>query len=81
MTVVAKFSALRRASLARVARRVEIHSGLRIGEQVEIIQGLQEHQQVVTRGFLELTDGKQVKVVGSPAAVATPSTPATASAN
>ena len=65
----------------RIARRVEIHSGLRIGEQVEIIQGLQEHQQVVTRGFLELTDGKQVKVVGSPAAVATPSTPATASAN
>jgi len=50
----------------RVAKRIAIRSGLRIGEQVEILQGLQERQQVVTRGFLDLNDGKQVKVVNSP---------------
>jgi membrane fusion protein (multidrug efflux system) len=50
----------------RVAKRVAIHSGLRIGEHVEILKGLEEHQQVVTRGFLDLNNGKEVKIVNSP---------------
>ena len=51
--------------IIKVAKRRTIRSGLRIGEQVEILQGLQDQQQVVTRGFLGLNDGKQVKVVNS----------------
>ncbi len=46
-----------------VAARIAVRSGLRLGEQVEILQGLEENQQVVVRGFLGLSEGKQVKVV------------------
>jgi membrane fusion protein (multidrug efflux system) len=45
------------------ARRVEVESGLRLADKVEIRQGLQDGQQVVTRGFLGLTPGKTVKPV------------------
>ncbi len=43
--------------------RTAVRSGLRMGEQVEILQGLEENQQVVVRGFLGLSDNKAVKVV------------------
>lgn len=43
--------------------RAPVRSGLRIGEQVEILQGLQENQKVVVRGFLGLSEGKAVKIV------------------
>jgi membrane fusion protein (multidrug efflux system) len=43
--------------------RVSVVSGLRIDEQVEILTGLSEGQQIVTKGFLDLTVGKKVKVV------------------
>jgi membrane fusion protein (multidrug efflux system) len=48
-----------------VVVRTALRSGLRLGEQVEILQGLQENQKVVVRGFLGLSDGKHVKVVKS----------------
>ena len=45
------------------AQRTQVLAGLRIGEQVEILDGLTEGQQVVTKGFLDLVSGKKVKVV------------------
>jgi hypothetical protein len=42
---------------------VNVTSGLRLGEKVEIRQGLEDGQQVVTRGFLNLIPGKPVKRV------------------
>ncbi|WP_455219484.1 efflux RND transporter periplasmic adaptor subunit, partial [Kaarinaea lacus] len=44
-------------------KRKPVVGGLRIGEQLEILKGLDEGQQVVTKGFLDLADGKKVKVV------------------
>lgn len=46
--------------------RVGVTSGLRIDEQVEIISGLNEGQQVITKGFLSLKVGKKVKPVNTP---------------
>ncbi|WP_455210359.1 efflux RND transporter periplasmic adaptor subunit [Kaarinaea lacus] len=46
-----------------VVVRTAVRSGLRLGEQVEILQGLEENQKVVVRGFLGLSEGKPVKVV------------------
>jgi membrane fusion protein (multidrug efflux system) len=45
------------------AQRVAVESGLRLADKVEIRQGLQDGQQVVTRGFLGLSSGKTVKPV------------------
>ena len=45
------------------ALRVNVRSGLRLAEQIEITQGLQDDQQVITRGFLGLVSGKLVKTV------------------
>jgi len=45
-----------------VARR-NIRGGQRIGEQVEIIDGLNENERVVSKGFLGLQAGTKVKVV------------------
>jgi len=41
----------------------KIRSGQRIGEQVEIIDGLNENDRVVSKGFLGLQAGTKVKVV------------------
>jgi membrane fusion protein (multidrug efflux system) len=49
------------------AQRVDVESGLRLADNVEVRQGLQDGQQVVTRGFLGLTPGKAVKPVSHPA--------------
>ncbi len=46
-----------------VVIRAAVRSGLRLGEQVEILEGLEEKQQVVVRGFLGLSEGKKVKIV------------------
>lgn len=46
-------------------QRAAVVSGLRIGEQVEILKGLSDGQQVVTKGFLDLSPGKTVKVVSA----------------
>ncbi len=70
--LVIPFSALRRDQSGEYvfaideeqkAQRTQVLSGLRIGEQVEILDGLTEGQQVVTKGFLDLVSGKKVKVV------------------
>lgn len=45
------------------AKRTPVVGGLRIAEQLEILKGLDEGQQVVTKGFLDLVDGKKVKIV------------------
>jgi len=44
-------------------QRKNIRSGQRIGEQVEIIDGLSENDRVVSKGFLGLHAGTKVKVV------------------
>jgi membrane fusion protein (multidrug efflux system) len=45
--------------------RVSVTTGLRIDEQVEIISGVNEGQQVVTKGFLSLQPDMKVKVVNA----------------
>jgi len=69
---VIPFSALRRDDRSEhvfilgsdgKAQRVDVKSGLRLAEKVEILEGLQDGQQVITRGFLGLVPGKQVKPV------------------
>jgi multidrug efflux pump subunit AcrA (membrane-fusion protein) len=37
-----------------------IDSGLRVGEQVEVLRGLEAGERVVTKGFLDLVSGKTV---------------------
>ena len=72
--LVIPFSALRRdqggayvftVDSSSIVHRSPVVSGLRIGEQVEILSGLEQGQQVVTKGFLDLAVGKQVKIVAS----------------
>jgi RND family efflux transporter MFP subunit len=46
----------------KVERRT-VRSGIRIAHRVEILQGLEPGQQVITRGFLGLAEGKVVKRV------------------
>ncbi|MDH3526171.1 MAG: efflux RND transporter periplasmic adaptor subunit [Gammaproteobacteria bacterium] len=45
------------------AQRVAVVSGLRLAERIEIREGLEDDQKVITKGFLGLTPGKQVKPV------------------
>ena len=45
------------------AQRVNVKSGLRLAELIEITEGLEENQQVIIRGFLDLVPGKVVKPV------------------
>ena len=42
--------------------RTEVRSGVRIGDRIEILDGLEPGQQIVQRGFLGLTDGKAVEI-------------------
>lgn len=42
------------------ARLVRIETGLRIGERVEVLRGLAAGERVVTRGFMGLTEGKEI---------------------
>jgi membrane fusion protein (multidrug efflux system) len=52
------------------AQRRTLRAGLRIADRVEILDGLQVGELVVTKGFLGLTDGKAVQRVNETAAVA-----------
>jgi membrane fusion protein (multidrug efflux system) len=47
-------------------QRVGVDSGLRLADQVEIRRGLAAGAQVVTKGFIGLTPGQQVKPVEAP---------------
>jgi membrane fusion protein (multidrug efflux system) len=42
-----------------------VRSGLRLGDQVEALDGLEDGDSVVSRGFLDLTAGKSVSVTNS----------------
>jgi len=46
-----------------VAHRRGVRAGLRVADGAEIVSGLAAGERVITRGFLGLSDGKQVKVV------------------
>jgi membrane fusion protein (multidrug efflux system) len=57
----------------RTVRRVDVRSGQRLAQRVEVLEGLSVGEQVVLKGFLGLTDGKQVEPVETtPAASITP---------
>lgn len=43
------------------AIRSPVHSGLRIEQKIEILEGLKDGQQVIIKGFLGLKDGKPVR--------------------
>jgi len=45
------------------ARKKPVDTGLRLGNLVEVLKGLNEGEQVVVRGILDLSPGKAVKVV------------------
>lgn len=44
------------------AIRTPVRSGIRVADKIEILEGLKPDEQVITRGFLGLSDGKQVRV-------------------
>ena len=44
------------------AHRTEVRSGVRIGDKIEILEGLAPGHRIVRRGFLGLTDGKIVEI-------------------
>ncbi len=46
------------------ALRISVRSGEKFGDQVEILDGLKDGNQIVVRGFLGLRNGIVVKVVG-----------------
>lgn len=50
-----------RISKDNKVERAAVRSGLRIGELVEILEGLEDKQRVVTRGFLGLKAGNKVR--------------------
>ena len=47
------------------ARRTAVRTGLRSNGRIEIIEGLQPGQQVVTEGVVKLSDGMQVRLAGA----------------
>ncbi len=69
------FSALRRdqegefvfvVNAKNKAIRTAVQSGLRIQQKIEIIDGLQDGQQIVVKGFLGLKHGKSVRTASQP---------------
>ena len=44
------------------AHRVGVKSGLSLGDRIEILSGLQDGDRVVTRGFIDLADGKSIQI-------------------
>lgn len=63
-------------------KRVDVRSGLRLAERVEIREGLAPGQKVVARGFIGLSDGQKVQPVSSEPGTPSsePGTPAPAEA-
>ena len=53
-----------------VAHRLRVRTGERVGEVIEVLQGLKAGEQVVVQGAGFLSDGDQVRVVPAPAAAA-----------
>ncbi len=48
----------------QTAQRRSVHSGASFGTSIEILDGLNDGERVVTRGFIELAAGKRVQIVG-----------------
>jgi RND family efflux transporter MFP subunit len=48
------------------ANRRAVRSGLRFADRVEILEGLEPGERVITRGFLGLNEGKAVQVIEDP---------------
>jgi RND family efflux transporter MFP subunit len=44
------------------ARLTRVHTGIRVGARIEILEGLKPGQKIISRGFMGLSDGKVVKV-------------------
>ncbi|MBF0447883.1 MAG: efflux RND transporter periplasmic adaptor subunit [Magnetococcales bacterium] len=69
--LVTSFAALQRGRQSEyvfvladgVAHKRDVVTGLRLGDKVEILEGLKAGDRVVIRGFLGLTDGKNIQVV------------------
>ena len=51
---------------ANIARRVGVKSGASLGDRIEILTGLQDGDRVVTRGFIDLADGKATQIIDTP---------------
>ncbi|MEW8429114.1 MAG: efflux transporter periplasmic adaptor subunit, partial [gamma proteobacterium symbiont of Ctena orbiculata] len=47
----------------RQAERISVESGMRIDDRVEILQGLETGDRIVTKGFIELGPGTKVEPV------------------
>ena len=47
------------------ARRLQVHTGARLGGRIEIVQGLRPGQRVVTEGIVKVADGMQVRLAGA----------------
>jgi membrane fusion protein (multidrug efflux system) len=50
------------------AKRLPVKTGLRQGGKVEILEGLQPGQRVVTEGVVKISDGQKVRLAGAPGA-------------
>ncbi len=83
------FSAVRRDSDGEYVFRldepatanvVRIRSGHRLANRVEVLEGLDDGDRVVTKGFLGLKSGTKVKIVRAAGATATGAPPATSDA-
>ncbi|MEJ1297707.1 MAG: efflux RND transporter periplasmic adaptor subunit [Candidatus Sedimenticola sp. (ex Thyasira tokunagai)] len=46
-------------------KRTPVHSGIRIADKIEILDGVEPGERIIKRGFLGLREGKKVKVAGS----------------
>ena len=44
-------------------KRINVRSGIRLADRVEILEGLQDNHRVITRGFLGLRENKTVTIV------------------
>jgi RND family efflux transporter MFP subunit len=49
-----------------LARRVSVRTGVALGERIEILDGLADGDRVITRGFINLSVGKPVRIVAAP---------------
>jgi hypothetical protein len=45
-----------------VARYIPVKTGLQLGQRIQIVNGVESGDRIVSKGFLELRDGKQVVI-------------------
>ena len=48
------------------AYRINISTGIQHGELIEVLNGLDEHQQIISKGFFGLKDAMKVKLISLP---------------